>query len=70
MAMTKYGYAVIIGNVVPTEGTILGFVGGKMLGFSTKKWIKYILLVNVTNQILAIYHTQSIQIGTVLFVGS
>ena len=38
--MAKYGYADIIGGVVSTEGTILGSVGGKFLGFGTEKRVK------------------------------
>ena len=40
--MTKYGYADIIGDVVSTEDTILGSVGGKFLSCDTKKRVNRI----------------------------
>ena len=40
LAMAKYCYAYNIGDVVLTEGTILGSAGGNFLGFSTEKRLR------------------------------
>ena len=41
--MAKYGYTDIIGDVVSTEGTILGSIGGKFLGSNTEKRVQRVL---------------------------
>ena len=45
MAMAKHGYAVIIGDVIPIEGIILGSVGGNFFGFNMEKRVKSLYAV-------------------------